>query len=370
MHLPICRAALLLIVMLLLPASAIAADLDAIRLPPGFRIERLASVPSARGMAWSPGGTLFVGSRTGAVHALTGYGRGTPRLHRIAEGLAQPVGVAFRDGDLYVSAVSRILRLRDIERRLADPPAPEVVSSAYPADRAHGWKFIAFGPDGLLYVPVGAPCNVCAADPDRYAVITRLDVRRPDAIPEVVARGVRNTVGFDWHPVTRELWFTDNGRDRLGDNIPPDELNRLRRTGQHFGFPFCHGGTVVDPELGDRGRCSDAEPPVLALDAHGAALGMRFYSGTQFPPAWRGQVFIAQHGSWNRSRKSGYRVLAVRLDAGGKVVGSTPFASGWLNEKTQEAWGRPADVSVAPDGAVLVSDDHAGAIYRISYGPR
>ena len=356
----------------LAPALALAADLAAIRLPPGFHIERLASVPSARGMAWSPAGTLFVGSRSGEVWALTGYGRrGSLALHRLAEGLAQPVGVAFRQGDLYVSAVSRILRLRDIERHLAAPPAPEVVSAAYPEDRAHGWKFIAFGPDGLLYVPVGAPCNVCAADPDRYAVITRLDVRRPAAVPEVVARGVRNSVGFDWHPRTRELWFTDNGRDRLGDDLPPDELNRLPagRVGAHFGFPFCHGGAVVDPDFGHQGRCADALPPARTLDAHGAALGMRFYTGTQFPPAWRGRVFIAQHGSWNRSRKSGYRVLAATLDAQGRVVDLLPFASGWLDEKTQQAWGRPADVSVAPDGALLVSDDYAGAIWRISYRP-
>ncbi len=363
-----CLGSLLL---LLAPAWSAAADLAAMRLPPGFRIERLASVPSARGMAWSPAGTLFVGSRSGEVWALTGYGRGALTRHRLATGLEQPVGVAFRDGDLYVSAVSRILRLRDIEPRLVAPPAAEVVSAAYPADRAHGWKFIAFGPDGLLYVPVGAPCNICAPDPERYAVITRLDVRRPGAVPEVVARGVRNSVGFDWHPRTRELWFTDNGRDQMGDDNPPDELNRLPtgRAGAHFGFPFCHGGTLPDPDFGGVGRCADALAPAARLDAHGAALGMRFYTGTQFPPAWRGRIFMAQHGSWNRSRKSGYRVLTATLDAQGRVRDVRPFASGWLDEKTQQAWGRPADVSVAPDGALLVSDDYAGAIWRISYRP-
>lgn len=362
-----CGALLLLLCGLAAALPAAAAGLADIRLPPGFRIEQLASVPSARGMAWSPDGTLFVGSREGRVHALTGYGRGPVRVRTIARGLQQPVGVAFRDGHLYVSAVSRILRLRDIGRRLDDPPAPEVVSEAYPDDRAHGWKFIAFGPDGLLYVPVGAPCNVCAADPDRYAVITRLDVRRPGARPEVVARGVRNTVGFTWHPRTRELWFTDNGRDHLGDNLPPDELNRLDRIGRHFGFPFCHGKGIPDPEFGDRGRCAGTQPPVLGLAAHGAALGLRFYTGTQFPAEWHGRLFIAQHGSWNRSRKSGYQVLAVTLDAQGRAVAAVPFASGWLDDATQTAWGRPADVSVAPDGALLVSDDHAGAIWRISY---
>lgn len=363
--------ALLVSLPLCWPGVALAAPADplaGIRLPPGFRIERLATVPSARAMAWSPGGTLFVGSRDGAVWAITGYGKVLHR-YRLASDLDQPVGVAFRDGDLYVSAVSRILRLRDIERRLAAPPPPEVVSTAFPADRAHGWKFIAFGPDGQLYVPVGAPCNICAPDPDRYAVITRLDVTKAGAVPVVVARGVRNTVGFDWHPGTGELWFTDNGRDRLGDDVPPDELNRLARPGQHFGYPYCHGGTLVDPGLGRPDSCKAPRPPEVALDPHGAALGMRFYTGRQFPAEYRGDVFIAQHGSWNRSRKSGYRVLRVRLDEQGRARDTHVFAEGWLDAATQTSWGRPADVSVAPDGALLVSDDQAGMIYRISYAP-
>lgn len=348
-------------------ASLRAEPLERIRLPAGFAIEKLAELPQARGMTWSPAGTLFVGSREGNVYALTGYGRGEVRLQRIAQGLDQPVGVAFRDGDLYVSAVSRILRLRGIEKQLASPPRPEVVSDVFPTERAHGWKFIAFGPDGLLYVPVGVPCNICAVDPERFAVITRIDVGKPQAKPEVVARGVRNSVGFDWHPRTRELWFTDNGRDRMGDDVPPDELNRLGRPGAHFGFPFCHGRGLRDPEHGDAGDCRRTQPPVQELAPHSAALGMRFYTGTQFPAAYRDSIFIAQHGSWNRSRKSGYQVLQVTLDENGKAVSARPFATGWLDEKTQEVWGRPADVSVAPDGALLVSDDMAGAIYRISY---
>jgi glucose/arabinose dehydrogenase len=343
--------------------------LDRIRLPDGFRIERIADVAAARGMTWSPAGTLYIGTRSGAVYAATGYGRGPLRLHRLARDLEQPVGVAFRDGDLYISAVSRILRLRDIEQKLEAPPAPEVVSKDFPDERQHGWKFIAFGPDGLLYVPVGAPCNICVKDADRYAVITRLDVNRPGAKPAVVARGVRNTVGFDWQPQTRELWFTDNGRDLMGDDTPPDELNRLKQVGQHFGFPFCHGRNIADPDYGRRDGCAQGRAPEVTLDAHGAALGMRFYTGAQFPPAYRGSIFIAQHGSWNRSRKSGYRVLQVTVDEQGRAGAAKVFASGWLDEATQKAWGRPADVSVAPDGALLVSDDHAGAIYRISYRP-
>jgi glucose/arabinose dehydrogenase len=358
--------------LLLVAASSVVAAADRLqdlRLPDGFRIERIAEVPQARAMAWSPAGTLFIGSRDGAVWAATGYGSGPLRVQRIASGLQNPIGVAFRDGDLYVSAVSRILRLPAIEQHLAAPPAPEVVSTGFPTETSHGGRFIAFGPDGRLYVPVGAPCNICVPDPDRYATITRLDVTRAGAPPEVVARGVRNTVGFDWHPKSGELWFTDNGRDQMGDDLPPDELNRLSAPGQHFGYPHCHGRGIVDPDYGRRDSCARRRAPEQELDAHGAALGMRFYTGTMFPPTYRGSIFIAQHGSWNRSKKSGYRVLRVLLDEKGRVTGTQPFAIGWLNHSTQQAWGRPVDVSVAPDGALLVSDDFAGAIYRISYKP-
>ncbi len=333
-----------------------------IRLPPGFAIEVLARVPSARGMALGRS-TLFVGTRAeGKVYAIPLQdGRaGTPRV--VAEGLLEPVGVAFRDGDLYVSAVSRIWRLPKIESRLDAPPRPELVTDRYPTERHHGWKFIAFGPDGALYVPVGAPCNICEPDPERYANITRLDVKTGRI--EVVARGVRNSVGFDWHPQTRELWFTDNGRDWMGDDLPPDELNRLARPGQHFGYPYCHGDTIRDPDFGAKRRCAEFTPPVQNLGPHVAALGMRFYTGTQFPPAYRGAVFIAEHGSWNRSRKIGYRVSLVRLE-GNRAVAYEDFATGWL--QGEAVWGRPADVQVAPDGALLVSDDHAGAVYRIRY---
>jgi glucose/arabinose dehydrogenase len=236
------------------------------------------------------------------------------------------------------------------------------VTDRFPKETHHGWKFIAFGPDGWLYVPVGAPCNVCEPDPDRYAAIFRM---RPDgSATEIVARGVRNTVGFDWHPETKELWFTDNGRDWSGDDRPPDELNRLARAGQHFGFPYCHGGNQTDDRFGEKQDCSRFVPPVQNLGAHVAALGMRFYTGKQFPEAYRNQVFIAEHGSWNRSRKSGYRITLVRLQ-GNRAVSYETFATGWL--QGESAWGRPVDVLVAPDGSLLVSDDYAGAIYRIRY---
>ncbi len=354
-------------------SAAAASDMDTpaalplshLILPPGFQIELFARVPNARQMALGKH-TLFVGSmRVGKVYAIPLTAPHTPRV--IADGLEMPVGVAFRDGDLYVSAVSRIVRLRAIESHLKQPPRPEVVSRAYPGETHHGWKFIAFGPDGKLYVPVGAPCNICEPDPDRYATITRLDVASGNI--EIVARGVRNSVGFDWQPHSGELWFTDNGRDWLGDDAPPDELNRVSQPGQHFGYPYCHGGSVADPEFGSARRCSEFVPPVQNLGAHVASLGMRFYTGTQFPERYRNAVFIAEHGSWNRSRKNGYRVSVVRLQ-GNRAVSYEPFVSGWLTggrANEERAWGRPADVLVMPDGSLLVSDDQAGAIYRVHY---
>ena len=334
-----------------------------IRLPPGFSIEVAARVPNARAMTWGAEGTLFVGSVNGLVHAVS-FPTGKPPVVRVvARGLREPAGVAFRDGALYVSAVSRILRYDGIEKRLDDPPSPVVVSDRFPTDGHHGRKFIAFGPDGKLYVPVGAPCNICAPDPERYANLGRMN---PDGTGyEVIARGVRNTVGFDWHPRTKELWFTDNGRDWMGDDQPPCELNRLARPGQHFGYPYCHGGTIPDPEFGHQRACSEFVAPAQNLGPHVAPLGMRFYTGTQFPPAYREQAFIAEHGSWNRSTKIGYRVSLVRVDASGRATGYETFAEGWLDGGT--VWGRPADVLVAPDGSLLVSDDYAGAIYRIRY---
>jgi glucose/arabinose dehydrogenase len=282
--------------------------------------------------------------------------------HVIATGLREPAGVAFRDGALYVSAVSRILRFDDIEKRLANPPAPVVVSDRLPTDRHHGRKFIAFGPDGKLYVPVGVPCNICELDPDRYGNIMRMNPDGSDL--EVFASGIRNTVGFDWDPRTRELWFTDNGRDMMGDDVPPDTLNHAPKAGVRFGYPYCHAGKLPDPEFGRKHACSEFRPPAQDLGPHVAALGMRFYTGTQFPAAYRSQIFIAEHGSWNRSRKIGYRVTLVTLE-GGKAVRYEPFVEGWL--QGDRPWGRPADVLVAPDGSLLVSDDYAGAIYRIRY---
>ncbi len=347
-----------------LSAGAQALPLERIKLPPGFRIELWARVDNARAMTLGTQGTVFVGSRSGGrVHAVKydSQFRATQSFV-VAEGLNMPVGVAFRDGSLYVSAVDRILRLDGIEARLASPPKPQVVSAALPKETHHGWKFIAFGPDGKLYVPVGAPCNICEPDPDRYANIMRMNADGSQL--EVFARGVRNSVGFDWHPQTRELWFTDNGRDWLADDAPPCELNHAPRAGMHFGYPYCHGGTLSDPEFGRKHACSEFTAPARNLGPHVAPLGMRFYTGTMFPAQYRNQIFIAEHGSWNRSHKIGYRVMLVRLQDG-KAVSYEPFAEGWL--QGESAWGRPADVLVLPDGSLLVSDDVADAIYRIAY---
>jgi len=340
-------------------------QLDRIELPPGFAIDIYASdVSGARSLALSPAGTLFVGTRSkGKVYAvLDKDGDHTAEtIITLARGLNMPNGVAFRDGALYVAEVNRVLRFPNIEARLTDPGPPEIINSSFPSDRTHGWKFIRFGPDGMLYVPVGAPCNIC--DPgDPYAAILRM--RTDGSDPEIFARGIRNTVGFDWHPVTGELWFTDNGRDWLGDDLPPDELNHAPVAGQHFGYPYVHGREVVDPEYGDRRGETKITPPALELGAHVAPLGMRFYTGGMFPEQYRDQIFIAEHGSWNRSIPVGYRIVFVRLD-GNKVSGTEVFAQGWLQGGV--AWGRPVDLLVMPDGALLVSDDHAGVIYRISY---
>lgn len=318
-------------------------------------------------MCWGDRGTLFVGTRNeGVVHALRDTtGDGVMDQHFIiAKDLKMPAGVAFRDGDLYVSAVDRILRFPALEGRLAEPPPPEVVTDLYPSETHHGWKFIAFGPDGQLYVPVGAPCNNCLSEDSLYASITALDIST-GAI-RIIAHGVRNSVGFDTDPRTGELWFTDNGRDLMGDDVPDCELDRLASEGQHFGYPFCHAGDVEDPEYGALRACTEFVPPAAKLGPHTAPLGMRFYTGDRFPERYRNAIFIAQHGSWNRSTPIGYRILAAFPRPDGTAA-TEVFAEGWLSGNS--AWGRPADVLVAADGSLLVSDDAADLIYRIRFEP-
>jgi glucose/arabinose dehydrogenase len=369
------RLALFLLMIPSLACSARAADpaslpLQQIKLPPGFAISLYAGgVRGARSMTLSPKGILYVGSLAGEVYALMdrNHEGKAAEVHTIASGLNMPNGVAWKDGALYVAEVSRVLRYDGIDERLANPPKPVVVTDAYPGDTHHGWKFIRFGPDGKLYIPEGMPCNVCEKDNPIYGTITRISPQAADKKIEIVERGIRNTVGFDWHPVTHELWFTDNGRDMLGDDIPPDELNHAPKAGMNFGFPYCDGARIPDPEFGRKHACSEFTPPARELGPHVASLGMRFYTGTMFPASYRNQIFIAEHGSWNRSSKVGYRVTLVRLE-GNQAVSYQPFAEGWL--QGQEAWGRPVDLQVMPDGALLVSDDKAGAVYRISYAKK
>jgi glucose/arabinose dehydrogenase len=338
--------------------------LENVRVPAGFKLEVYADdVPAARSMALGQRGTLFVGTRSGKVYAVSGTpgAAAKPTVRVIADKLNMPNGVAFRDGALYVAEISRILRYDDIEARLGQVPEPKVVRDDLPKDRHHGWKYLAFGPDGKLYVPIGAPCNVC--NEPKYATITRMNADGSDH--EVFARGIRNSVGFTWHPVTQQLWFTDNGRDFLGDDRPPCELNVAPRAGLDFGFPYCHGGNLKDPELGHLGECSKSVPPVQALGAHVAPLGVKFYTGSAFPERFRNQVFIAEHGSWNRKDKSGYRITVVRLE-GDRAVAYEPFATGF-NRGNDAVFGRPVDLLVLQDGSMLISDDAAGAIYRLSY---
>lgn len=340
--------------------------LDLIEMPEGFHIETYATgLDDARSMARGPRGNIFVGNRTeDKVYLLRdtdGDFRADER-HVIVDGLNMPNGVAYRQGDLYVAEVNRILKFPDIMDNYHQEPSFKVIYDEYPTDRHHGWKYISFGPDGKLYVPVGAPCNICDSEQDIYATITRMD---PDGSNiEIYAEGIRNTVGFTWHPQTGELWFTDNGRDRMGDNRPPDELNKAPKEGLHFGYPYCHGKDISDPRFGSGKSCQDYVGPEQELGPHVAALGMIFYTGDMFPESYKNQILIAEHGSWNRSEKIGYRIMQVSLE-NGQAQKYQPFAEGWL--QGEQVWGRPVDIVQLHDGSLLVSDDYGDAIYRITY---
>lgn len=340
--------------------------LEKIRLPKGFTIDLYASkLPGARSMTWSPKGILYVGTRSqGKVYAVIDRdkdGKGD-RVLVLLRGLDTPNGVAYHAGSLYVAEVSRLLRYDEIDQRVDNPPSPVVLRDDLPKERHHGWRYLRMGPDGYLYLSIGAPCNTCLRSDSRFGTIVRL---RPDGSSlEIFARGVRNSVGFDWDPQTSELWFTDNGRDLLGDDIPPDELNHAPKIGLHFGFPYCHGKDIADPEFGDKRSCREFRAPAIALGPHVAALGIRFYSGSMFPPQYRERVFIAEHGSWNRSEPIGYRITTVEVH-GDNAQNYQVFADGWLQDR--HPWGRPVDLETLPDGSLLVSDDYAGVIYRIEY---
>ncbi len=353
---------IILLSILLISSCSEALVVNEIDLPEHFSIEVYASgMTNARAMTFADDGTLFAGSKEGTVYAITKDRAVIP----VAKGLRLPIGIDWHNNDLYVSDRSKILKYPNIVQNLSTPPEPVTVTDTLPGDRHHGGKFLKIGPDEKIYFTIGAPCNVCIKEDNRYATISRMDLDGRNY--EIYAAGVRNSVGFDWHTETNELWFTDNGRDRMGDNAPPDELNRSIGKGQHFGFPFMHGKGIKDPDYWEKGPDRELTPPAHELPAHVAALGMRFYTGTMFPDYYKNGIFIAEHGSWNRSSKTGCRVSFVKI-RDNKAVSYEVFASGWL--QNEQYSGRPADVEVGPDGALYVSDDKADAIYRITYRER
>ncbi len=346
--------------------------LETLKLPEGFGVHIYATgVTNARSMCFgSSDATLFVGTRSeGNVYALrdTNQDYIADEQYFLLKKGNMPNGVAFKDGDLYIAEVNRILRFKDIESKLENPGEPEVVYDQYPSESHHGWKYIAFGPDGKLYIPVGAPCNMCESE-EIYASMTRLDISTNQR--EIVQHGIRNSVGFDWDPKTNDLWFTDNGRDMLGDEIPNCELNHATKDNMHFGYPYCHQGDLLDPEYGKGKNCKDFTSPAEKLGPHTAPLGLEFYTGDQFPIDYKNGMFIARHGSWNRKEKIGYDVYNVLTDSTGRIRKSDIFISGWLSDDKKDVWGRPVDIKTCSDGSILISDDFADAIYRVYYnGP-
>jgi len=345
--------------------------LGKIELPPGFAISVYANdVLRVRSLAVSESGTVYGGSRgqidnkaIGNIYAIpdTNGDQVADTVNIIAENLDTPSGVALHDGDLYIAEINQILRIEAVETKIDQINTPTIVKADLPTERHHGWKFIGFGPDNKLYVPVGAPCNTCAPS-ERHALIARMDSDGSNY--ETFASGIRNTVGVDWHPQTGDLWFTDNGRDMWGDDRPPEELNRATQAGQHFGFPFRYGTDLEDGDFKTEKNASEFTSPMLELPAHTAGLGMRFYTGDAFPEQYRGDIFIAYHGSWNRSSPAGYLIMRVDME-GNEVRGHEVFAKGWLQD--EKYWGRPVDIDFLNDGSMIVSDDHANVIYRIRY---
>ena len=344
-----------------------AADIPVVsfKLPPGFKVEVWASgMPGARAMARGDDGKIYIGTRgIGRVYEVTDGG--VARSHRVVvDKLVQPAGVAFKNGSLYVMAIDKMLRFDGIEKNPGVAPVDMTAAFKLPPEQHHNWKYIAFGPDNKLDVPFGAPCNICVAGAE-YAQIRRYNADGSGM--EVIARGVRNSVGFDWHPVTKELWFTDHGRDWMGDDTPDDELNRLSGTGQHFGFPYCHANGVADKDLKIDKPCDGITLPVTTMGPHVAVMGAHFYTGSMFPAEYKNLLFVARKGSWNRTKKLGYDVVTVRADADGKNAAMTPFMTGFLDSSNDSFSGRPTYFMQLPDGSLLLTDEQLGAIYRISY---
>ena len=347
-----------------IPAAADKLPTAKLKVPAGFNIEVYASgIANARSLAEGDKGTVFVGSRlVGNLYAIVNKD-GKRTVKTLASGLHRPNGVAFKNGTLYIAELSKISKIDKVEDVLDNPPKPTMIYDNLPKDEAHGWKFIAIGPDNKLYIPVGQPGNNVLHDDD-HGQIRRINLDGSGA--EVIAKGVRNTVGFDWNPETKQLYFTDNGRDWMSQDVPEDELNRVTKVGEHFGAPYCLQGNIVDPEFGWGKSCSDYTAPVALLGPHSASLGMRFYTGSMFPKAYKNQIIVARHGSWNRTKKVGGDVLVVKLNKDGTVKSTEPLITGFLEDN--KYIGRPVDVMQMKDGSLLVSDDWNGAVYRVTYG--
>jgi glucose/arabinose dehydrogenase len=363
-----------LLFLLLLNASVSLAQMNTpqtvaqqLSVPAGFHVSvYAANVTNARSLALGDDGTVFVGTgREGKVYALQdkdGDGVAEKR-YTIANSLYMPNGVAYKNGALYVAAVNRILRFDNVTEKLGYTQKPVVIYDKFPSDKHHGWKYLRFGPDGKLYTAVGAPCNICAPEKDIYTSLVRLNVDGSGL--EILASGIRNSVGFDFQPNSNELFFTDNGRDLLGDDVPPDELNHWSKKGEHFGYPYCHGGEIADPELAGNRKCAEFTAPAWQFKAHIAPLGLRFYTGSQFPAEYQNQLLVAQHGSWNRTQPQGYLVVLLKLK-GTTVIAEQDFISGFLS-KDGEVLGRPVDILQLPNGSLLISDDTLDVIYKVDY---
>jgi glucose/arabinose dehydrogenase len=342
--------------------------LKSLKLPYGFSISIYAdNVPNARTLTLGKNGVIYIGTRSeGAVYAIkdTNNDGFADKRYLIAEDLYMPNGVAYKDGHLFVAEVDKIIRFSDIDNHLEQPPKATVVFNKLPSDKHHGWKYLRFGPDGKLYTAIGAPCNICLPEKKIYTSLVRLNADGSEF--EILARGIRNSVGFDWQPGTNKLFFTENGRDYFGDDLPPDELNSWTKKGQHYGYPYCHAGDLPDPEFIEDKKCQQFTAPEWKFKAHMAPLGMRFYTGKQFPDRYKNRLFVAQHGSWNRSKPHGYRIAVVKFEDG-KAVSDKAFISGWLT-KNDKVLGRPTDILQMPDGSLLIADDTLGVVYRVVYG--
>lgn len=346
-------------------------ELDKLVMPDGFSVEVYARVPNARQMSLGNDGTVYVGTRNragGRVFAIPDANQDgkADDVVVVTGGLKTPTGLTYHNGDLYIGAISRIYKITDIDDNFNNSPDPEIVTDDLPTDTHHGWKFLEFGPDGLLYIPIGAPCNICDPEPI-YASIHTMDVNNPAAGFNLYASGVRNTVGFDWDPETGDLWFTDNGRDAMGDEMPADELNRATGPGMHFGYPYIHQGDTPDPQFGNGKNPANYVAPAQNLAPHAGAIGMAFYKGDMFPEKFKNSVIIAEHGSWNRTDEAGHtgHMLTLVTVENGMATSYEPFISGFL--QNNEAWGRPSDVLELEDGSLLVADDKAGRVYRVTY---